>query len=219
MEHQVVGSRGLIKMVSRRKKMHSSDCWAKYKTNEQGYRFYVDTVASFIPRGSFLVLDLGCREGLVASVLAYSRDSIVHGLDSNPEKIKKATDVCTERLLACVFEAQNIGKINLERHYDYAVCVDVLENISTYKNLFKIMRDNVDNFTVLTVLDPKYHRRTKNTPRRMLPQDRVEKLFQQHSLSFKLVERKRRSCGGDLIYKLWNQKTQTKKTRRIVIRR
>ena len=201
------------------KKPHKIDYWERYKTNTQGYRHYIDTVIRYIPRGSHMVLDLGCKDGLVASMLAYNRDSIVHGLDPDQENINKAQDICTRRLLACVFEMQRLNIVKPERKYDHAICLDVLEEIPTYRNIFKIMRENVTNFTVLTAIDPKYHRRTTNAPRRMLRQDKLEKLFKQHKLDYKLLEHRRRQCGGDFVYKLWNPKNKQRKPRKVVIRR
>lgn len=196
----------------------SDDLWERYRLNQRGYRYYIDTIANSVPRGSYTVLNLGCGKGLVASILAQTRDHIVHGFDSEQEYVEKAQNYCIDQLLACVFEVQNLSKISLKRQYDYAVCIDLLQTIPIYKNIFKLMRENITNYTVLTTIDPKYHRLTKNAPRRMLSQDQLETLFKRQKVSFKLIERKKRTCGGDLIYKLWNEKKKKKRPRKVTIR-
>lgn len=130
------------------KNANTKEYWdKKWGTNRKIFNRWVDNrIAYLVPEDSS-VLDIGCGQGRVLSMVK-QKNCKVYGLDISPIAIEllKSNGIDGE-----VANAENMDKI--EGKYDIVICAHLFEHITKHAKLIKNIRRLCGKFAILAVPD------------------------------------------------------------------
>jgi len=156
--------------------------WSLYSKStkekpESSYKMMVDDSIVPLKDCKGTILDIGCGDGLIASLLLRIGLKVT-GVDDNQTGID-ITNMLTRRMRTYCEPIERF--INRRQRYDYMVCIDVIEHLKDPKIIVDMMQ-YVDDFMIVTTdHDGKLTKASSEHVTQFIPEE-IEELFKGYKM-------------------------------------